>query len=621
MFAVLHLLSLAFLQSCRQDSIGSMIAICLSEAGGNKSQLETALQHYPAGSESHSAMEYLVANMTWHISQERPHNSAPQQTNDASSISSSYLVNNVDKAIAIWKGSPWVGEVDFNTFCECILPYKIDQEPIVEWRDSLAARYGHLIAGVESMEEAFTLVLYYLREHFTVKDNSYPYEADILQLDSMQGGDCRERALHTTYVMRALGIPAVLEYIPVWANQGENAHYWVSLSLPGKRVFTIGRDSINYIDGTYEPFKYNYDRNSFPYCVDSLKRIAKVYRKTFHVAHSPLEEPLEEYPPYLQDVYSMEVTSKYHHLTNNNVLELDTPSGERLYVCTFKQQDGWTPVGVAKRLDGNHVDLGPLIHDNVVVVASFKEGVVIPMSSPYVIRRGFPPRRLLPGMKNLTSAVLYRKYYVSSRWTNRWGDMIGAVTEEAADEGFTKNVFVHHRFTQMPTEESNVMFAKKLQGRFLRFLPASGKYPVPAEIELLDKNGNAIPTAKYRVFAIGENLTGDTLVTRSFQDHDPKTTFFKQFPYWIGFELMECKNDVAGIRYLLWNDMNRITPGHEYELLYFDREWKSLGLKTAEENMLWYENVPENALLLLRDYTDGREERIFIYENGRQKWW
>ncbi len=36
---------------------------------------------------------------------------------------------------------------------------------------------------------------------------------------------------------------------------------------------------------------------------------------------------------------------------------------------------------------------------------------------------------------------------------------------------------------------------------------------------------------------------------------------------------------------------------------------------------LYYDNIPSHALLLLRDHTRGKEERIFTLENGEQVWW
>ena len=34
-----------------------------------------------------------------------------------------------------------------------------------------------------------------------------------------------------------------------------------------------------------------------------------------------------------------------------------------------------------------------------------------------------------------------------------------------------------------------------------------------------------------------------------------------------------------------------------------------------------FDNVPENALLILRDHTRGKDERIFIYEDDKQIWY
>lgn len=49
----------------------------------------------------------------------------------------------------------------------------------------------------------------------------------------------------------------------------------------------------------------------------------------------------------------------------------------------------------------------------------------------------------------------------------------------------------------------------------------------------------------------------------------------------------------------------------------------SLGkqMGSNETYRLTYNNVPTNALLLLRNLTKGTEERIFTYEKGEQVWW
>lgn len=47
----------------------------------------------------------------------------------------------------------------------------------------------------------------------------------------------------------------------------------------------------------------------------------------------------------------------------------------------------------------------------------------------------------------------------------------------------------------------------------------------------------------------------------------------------------------------------------------------SLGEKVADREFITYDQVPANALLWLKNHTKGEEERIFTYENGKQRWW
>lgn len=68
-------------------------------------------------------------------------------------------------------------------------------------------------------------------------------------------------------------------------------------------------------------------------------------------------------------------------------------------------------------------------------------------------------------------------------------------------------------------------------------------------------------------------------------------------------------------------DSNNVCPGDVYELFYWDDEWIGLGRQEAEADSLVYETVPSGALLWLHNYTRGKEERIFTYDDDRQIWW
>ena len=106
-------------------------------------------------------------------------------------------------------------------------------------------------------------------------------------------------------------------------------------------------------------------------------------------------------------------------------------------------------------------------------------------------------------------------------------------------------------------------------------------------------------------------------------DGDPLTFFHSSdSASWGGLEL-EQPTAINKIRYIIRNDDNGIRKGHEYELFYMkDGEWVSLGKQTAtEDDRLFYQNMPKGALYWLRDYTKGKEERIFIIENNQVKWY
>ena len=73
---------------------------------------------------------------------------------------------------------------------------------------------------------------------------------------------------------------------------------------------------------------------------------------------------------------------------------------------------------------------------------------------------------------------------------------------------------------------------------------------------------------------------------------------------------------VDRIVYTPRNRDNYVRPGDVYELFY----WQSAGTIKAVADSLVFRNIPENALLLLRNHTRGMDERIFVYENGEQQW-
>ena len=98
---------------------------------------------------------------------------------------------------------------------------------------------------------------------------------------------------------------------------------------------------------------------------------------------------------------------------------------------------------------------------------------------------------------------------------------------------------------------------------------------------------------------------------------------FNQFAVdsiWIGFDLGENK-EITEINLCPRNDDNNVVKGRSYELFYWNRRWTSLGCKQAEHNYITYDNVPSNALMMLRCTSGGKENRIFTWNRNHQNWW
>lgn len=479
-------------------------------------------------------------------------------------------------------------------------------------------KYSHIIENVSTKEDAYNKIYEYLKKNFFVEEEKFPYEKDALLLDLLGSGDCKSRAFYMIYVMRALGIPVAFDYSPVWANYGTNSHSWPVLVTNNDNVITGIHDKEHIIDGTYEPFKYTFSQLDYPYTVDSLKKISKIYRKCFNhvIKRKDVSSPLSFLSPFDKDV-----TNQYPNLTDNGIVEIDHFTFSSLYLCTFKQQEGWTPISRVTKRMFNTVDIGGLIHDCLIIIGKNSDGIITPVSQPYIISHNNKPRLLKPVEGQKQTVKLYRKYMLGNRWTNRWSDFIGTRIETSNDRSFKKDCSLLYVSKNLPKEKIRIPINKEKLKRYIRVLPMEGKYPVFAEIALYKDSKQQIDESNFKIFSIGKGLTGDTLVTKSLIDGNEETTFYKQFPFWIGLDINNCHSDIYNIEFILWNDYNRIIPGHEYELFYFDKKWISLGVKKATNEYLEYEDVPIGCLFLLRNYVCGKEERVFTYENDKQIWW
>ena len=156
--------------------------------------------------------------------------------------------------------------------------------------------------------------------------------------------------------------------------------------------------------------------------------------------------------------------------------------------------------------------------------------------------------------------------------------------------------------------------------RYFRYLAPDGSYGNMAEVEMYDDEGIR-PKIK-RMFGQRYAVNGHKL--ENLFDGEVLTFYSRRFPDdgWAAVEFEEPQH-ISRVRFLPRNDDNFIRDGEQYELFYWDgRRFASIArMEGNEEGVLYVDNVPTHALLLLRNLTKGKEERIFTYEDGEQVWW
>lgn len=533
-------------------------------------------------------------------------------------ITADYLINDIDAAFDIWNNSEWKDSISFKVFKDYILPYSIMSEPITAWRKILHDKYKHIIVGIVSPKEAFDKVYTYVRDNFKLSETESSYIMDPIIINKTMRGSCAVRSLYIVAVMRSLCIPVAYDFSTAWANYGKNnaSHSWVAYIGNGKEIYTMyDYDSVSYkngiIDGTIWKRGAYFDDSNTSYNVDSLKKIPKIWRKTY--AHSDKNGHLS-----FQNEKFRDVSALYNY--NNSIrISVDDRIKDDAYVCVFRSGEGWIPIDVVKPKGGT-IKFNNLGGD-ITYLLTYKDeyGEIEPLTNPITVYSN-GKKELRDPETETEQVILRRKYPLLTLWAPiRWKEFIGFTFEGSNAPDFTitdtlyivKDIPMWKTYAEINTDKTY---------RYIRFKGRRGIRRSFTEI------------AFYGLNEMGEEVKLDGTIIYRNMEYERAEMYFDgdyfnggsvKYTYsWVGLDLGENnKIKLSQIMYCPWNDGNFIDIGDEYELLYYNMGWRSLGKKNAESENIVYDNVPKNALLWLRNLTKGKEERIFTYENNKQVWW
>ena len=147
----------------------------------------------------------------------------PRTVADAAAVTAEYLIRNIDQAFDSWQHNPWSQNYSEKIFREFILPYRIADEELSDWRTFFIKRYTPMLDTLsqpKTIANVAALVIADIREW-------YRYDDGVLQLKPMptpeeayrhRKSECYSMANMFVLGLRAMGIAAVSDVIPVWGT-------------------------------------------------------------------------------------------------------------------------------------------------------------------------------------------------------------------------------------------------------------------------------------------------------------------------------------------------------------------------------------------------------------------
>lgn len=652
-----------FLISCnnRTDNIKN----ALIKAGKNSIELQKVLDHYSENKEKLSAAKFLVINMDGHFSYDTTrlykyrvfykefdsinnlldHSEFTnkmdsiwkqfQKTNsvrkdfyhrpyffDNESITSSYLIKQIDLAFDIWKSNPVTKDsISFIDFCEYILPYRVSNGKSIEnWRTNYISSRRKNTYPIEAYCDSI------LKDYQDYKFNwKIAHGLPILKssdLKLIKEGKCHFRTWLNKMVLSANGIPTAIDFVPAWGSR-EGQHQWNSVIYNGKTY-------------PFEPFwRPDIWKNKTIYNNIGIDdkygkhRVPKVFREMYstHLTGPITNNKVSKgnIPKLFLNPKIKDVSTEYFYPTNIDINLRKIPNETYYaYLCVIGESQKWIPVYWGE-INGSKVTFTNMGTDITYLPAYFKNGKVIPASDPFHISKN-GQKTIFKTKGTHEKIILTRKYPLQELYLDKLASNLnGSIIQGSNNRQFTDADTIFTIDFQPRLIPNTIKINSKKSYRYYRII--SGSKIQLGELKFNTKNATTGTSTPIRGNYIGSKQMEDNSLTY-LNDNNVYTTnkyinedFISHNPYWIGLEA-DNKSYLNSIEFTPKTDTNDVFPNLTYRLIFWNgKEFETIEEKEATDNLISFKHVPKNSLLVLKCLDQGKQERIFTYQNGKQIWW
>lgn len=549
---------------------------------------------------------------------------------DLKTLTSSFLISHIDQAFNAWYQSPWRQNINFDTFCNFILPYKNFSETPEQWRTPLKNRYNHLLQKYQGDSAIFKICERINDDmaSWLKYDELYDtFFGSISISNILQGkrGNCNEIANFSSSANRALGIPVTIDRVPQYGNS-YTGHTFNALMLNDQKFASFWGAESNCFD--FLPYmKIRWER-----------KIPKVYRKMLAPSDSSFamlasKKGITQIPSYLRNTRYVDVTN-YYTTTTDITLSFAATDGTPVYLGVFQSGD-WE--AVAGSFIENSKATFSKIGTNILYLPLFYEdGEYEAAGDPFILAHDKTRHPLLFKKSSTQLVNLYRICPIRRKQlTWHWNHYLVNCRFEAANSPDFSDAITLHTITkplkpwqiedaggetardrlEYPTlwQEAAITTPKKY--RYVRMIAHRDTLKI-GELAFFEANSKTPSKGKIIGNVSNPGWAFDGVIGQSLIDETPNKT-----TKWVGLDFGK-PIALRQINYLPPNDKNTILPNKNYELFYWDNQWVSLGRQKANGFSLRYNQVPSNTLYWLTCFNcQSSEERPFTYQNGKQIWW
>lgn len=311
---------------------------------------------------------------------------------DIQVIKADYLIENIDDAFTAWN-YPWARHLSFDDFCEHILPYRSQTEPLSSYRKYFMEQFSWVsdsLTGTYDLIDLINIVKRHLEERVAYSEEIplfYQGYLDPFELEQVKVAACENLALYFQLALRSLGVPARCDKVLAWRHRSSQ-HLYNSVA---------DKDGTEYYFGLHGKFRGVIDRH--------LNR-TRTWRLTFAISTSPEElAGAKGLHPQFINPYYQDITPLYAP-----VKRLEFPidrrySGEFIYLCVFNFGD-WRPVAFTTAGKEGKVIFSSVTPETIYRLCNFNSDEMVHLTLPFRFDSLSNTKMLIPDFGNSQSIII-----------------------------------------------------------------------------------------------------------------------------------------------------------------------------------------------------------------------